>query len=135
MTLHLHKGSDLANREILAIAESDDFVKGTEKLICVLENLSLVKVLAGAGDYLGKQVQRVDILKDVGLAVGDEHHVEFVQWLVNKSHVILFDRGVLRAAVGELGEGREKRLYSRAWHLAELPREDSFPSTGADRCG
>lgn len=133
MTLHLEEGSDLANRQVFAVAEGDNLVKGAEQLVCILENLSLVQSPAGAGNNLGKEVERVDVLQDVGLAVGNEHHVELVERLVNESHIVLLNSSMLGAAVGKLGEGCQECLYSGSWHVTELPREDSFPSAGADR--
>ena len=135
MRLHLEERPDLADGQVLAVAEGNNLVKGAEELVGISENLALVEGLAGAGDNLGKQVERVDVLQNVGLAVGDEHHVELVERLVNESHIVLLNSRVLRAAVGELGQGSEECLYSRSWHVTELPREDSFPSTGTNRSG
>jgi hypothetical protein len=45
----------------------------------------------------------------------------------------LLDDGVLCAAIGEFGERGEESFYARSWHLSELSREDSFPSTGTNR--
>jgi hypothetical protein len=41
---------------------------------------------------------------------------------------------MLGSAIGELGEGGQEGFYSGPWHLAELPREDSFAPAGADGC-
>jgi hypothetical protein len=67
------------------------------------------------------------------LAVGNEDHVKLVEGLVNESNVVLLDDGVLCAAIGEFGERGEESFYARSWHLSELSREDSFPSTGTNR--
>lgn len=67
------------------------------------------------------------------MAVCDEHHVQLIQWLVHKAHIVLFDRGVLGAGVCQLGERGEKGFHARPWHLPELSGEDSFPATGTDR--
>lgn len=133
MTLHLEEGPDLADGQVLAVAEGDNLVKGAEELVCISDNLSLIEGSAGAGNDLGEEVERINVLEDVGLAVGDKHHVELVEGLVDESHIVLLNRGVLRAAVRELGEGCEERLYSGSWHVTELPREDSFTSTSANR--
>lgn len=50
-------------------------------------------------------MQRVDVLQDVRLPVGDEDHVKFVEWLIDIAHVVLLHGGVLRARVGKLWEG------------------------------
>lgn len=133
MRLHLQEGLDLADGQVLSVAEGDQFVKGAKQFVCISENFSLVEALAGTGDDLSEQVQGVNVLQDVGLLVGDEDHVEFVQWLVYESDIILLDSRMLGSAIRELGEGRKERLYSGSWHFSELSREDSFPSTGANR--
>lgn len=73
-------------------------------------------------------------MEDVGLAVGDEDHVELIEGLVDESDVVLLDRRMLGPAVRELREGGEKGLDARPGHLAELSRKDSFAPAGADRC-
>lgn len=59
-------------------------------------------------------------MENVGLAVGDEHHVQLVQWLVDESHVVLLDDGVLGAAVCQLGKRRKQGLDAGSGHLTEL---------------
>lgn len=132
MTLHVEEGLDLANGQVLSISQGDELVKGAEELVGILDNFPLVEALACAGHDLGEQVQGVDVLEDVGLAVGDEHHVEFVEGLVYEADIVLLDGCVLGAAVGEFGERRQESLYPRSWHLPKLSGEDSFPSTGAN---
>lgn len=73
-------------------------------------------------------------MEDVGLAVGDEDHVELIEGLVDESDIVLLDRRMLGPAVCELREGGEKRFDARPGHLAELSRKDSFAPAGADRC-
>lgn len=104
MTLHLQEGPDLADGQVLSVAESNQLVECAEKLVGISDNFSLVQSPAGARHHLGEQVQRIDVLEDVGLAVGDEHHVELVERLVNESHIVLLDDRVLCAAVCEFGE-------------------------------
>lgn len=64
-------------------------------------------------------MEGVDVLENVGLTVGDEDHVQLVQWLVHEADIVLLDRGVLGAAVGKLGKGEQEGLESRAAHLVE----------------
>lgn len=111
MTLHIQERLDLAHREVLAVTQCNQLIKGAEQLVGILDDFPLVQSLACAGDDLGEQVQRVDVLEDVGLAVGDEYHVELVERLVDESNIVLLDGGVLRAAVRQLGERREEGLY------------------------
>lgn len=133
MALHFEEGLNLADGQVLSVAEGDELVKGAEKLVGILDDFALVEGLACAGDDLGKQVQGVDVLEDVGLAVGDEDHVELVEGLVYEADIVLLDGGVLGAAVGKLGERSQESLYPRSWHLPKLSGEDSFPSSGANR--
>ena len=104
MTLHLQKSFYLAHCEVLAISQGHDLVEGTEQLEGILEDFPLVETSAYAGNYLGKEVKRVYVLKNVGLPVRDKDHVEFVQGLVYISHVVLLYSRVLGGRVGELGE-------------------------------
>lgn len=77
-------------------------------------------------------MQGVDVLQNVGLSVGDEHHVELVEGLVDESDIVLLDDCVLSAAVCQLGERRKESLNAGSGHLSKLSREDSFPASGAD---
>lgn len=133
MAFHVEKSLDLAHGKVLAVAKCHQLVKGTEELVGITNNLALVKRLARTGDNLGKEMQRINVLQDVGLAVGDEHHVELVKGLVDESDVVLLDRRVLGAAVCQLGERCKESLDPGPRHLAKLPREDSFTAAGADR--
>lgn len=133
VTLHVKEGPDLAEGEVLAVSEGDKLVKGTKQLVGIAKDLALVEGPAGARNDLGEKVERVNVLKNVGLAVGDEHHVELVEGLVDESDVVLLNRRVLGAALGQLGERREKSLNARPRHLAELAGQNGLPATGADR--
>jgi hypothetical protein len=133
--LHLEEGLDLADCEVFPVSQGDQLVKGAEQLIGILEDLSFVQALACAGNDLGKKVQGVNVLQDIGLAIRDEDHVELVKGLVDEADIILLDGGVLGAAVGELGERCQQSLDSRSGHLAELPRKDSFTAASADGGG
>jgi hypothetical protein len=75
VTLHLDERLDLAEGQVLAVSERDQLVESAQKLICISGDFPLVKALACAGDNLSEQVEGVDVLQDVGLAVGDEDHV------------------------------------------------------------
>lgn len=132
MTLHLHECLDLAHCEVFAVSQRYKLIKRAEELVSVSDNFPLVESSACAGDNLGEEVQRIDVLKDIGLAIGDENHVKLIQGLIHKSNIILLNGRVLCAAVGEFGERGEEGFYSRPWHLAKLPGEDSFAPTGAD---
>lgn len=112
MTLHVKECLDLANGQILAVTKGDELIKSTEQLVGVLNNLALVQALTGASDHLCKQVQRVDVLQNIRLAVGDENHVKFVEGLINKSDIVLFDDRVLCTAVGEFGERGKEGFYA-----------------------
>jgi hypothetical protein len=132
VTLHLQKSLDLADGEVLPVSERHQLVKGADQLEGIAEDFSFVEALAGAGDDLGEQVQRVDVLEDVGLLVGDEHHVQLIQRLVDKSDIVLLDGCVLGAGVGRLREGREEGFDARPLDVVEGPREDGLAAAGAD---
>lgn len=133
MTLHLEEGLDLADGQVLPVTQGDQLIESAQKLERIVDNFPLIQALACAGNDLGEEVQGVDVLEDVGLAVGDENHVKLVKRLIYESHIVLLDGRVLGAAVSELGERSQECLYSRSWHLPKLSREDSFPSPGANR--
>lgn len=133
MRLHLKEGLDLADGQVLPVTKGHQLVKGAEKFVGILDNLPLVEALACAGDNLREQVEGVDVLEDVRLSVGDEDHVELIERLVDKAHIVLLNGGVLGTAVGQFREGREEGFDAGSWHLPELAGEDSFPASGADR--
>lgn len=62
MTLHLDERLDLAKGKVLAVAESDQLVEGTEKFVGISGDLSLVETLACTGHDLRKEVKRIDVL-------------------------------------------------------------------------
>lgn len=132
MTLHFHEGLDLAYGEVLAISKGNELIEGAEKFVCISRDFPLVQRLACASDDLGKQVQRVDVLQDVGLPVRDEDHVELVQGLIYESNIILFHGRMLSTGVCKLGKRREESFNSGPGHLTELSGKDSFSSPGAD---
>ena len=104
MGLHLEESLDLADGQVLAVAQGDQLIESAEQFVGISEDFALVQTLACAGDHLGKEMERVDVLQNVGLAVGDEDHVQLVQGLVDKADVVLLDRGMLRARVGQFRE-------------------------------
>src|SRR5436190_120832 len=126
MALHLEKRLDLTNGQVLAVPEGDELVEGAEDVEGMLENLALVQAFAYAADDLGEEVERIDVLENVGLLVGDENHVELVQGLVDKSDVVLLDRGVLGARVGGLGESGKQGLDARTLHVMERSGKDGL---------
>ena len=132
MTLHFKKRLDLTDRQVLPIPKGDELVEGAEDVEGMLKDLALVQALAYAADDLGEQVKRVDVLENVGLLVGDEHHVELVQGLVDKSDIVLLDSGVLRSGVCSLGEGGEEGLNARALHIVERSGKDGLAAARAD---
>lgn len=104
MGLHLQEGLDLADCEIFPVTQSDELVKSAEQFVGILEDLPLFQALASTCDNLGEQVERIDILEDVGLAVRNEDHVEFVEGLIHETDVVLLNGSMLCACVGQLGE-------------------------------
>lgn len=90
----------MADGQVLPVTQSDQLVERAKQLVGIAEDLALVQALACAGDDLGEEVEGVDVLQDVGLAVGNEHHVELIKGLIDKADVILLHGGVLGARVG-----------------------------------
>ncbi|KIN99967.1 hypothetical protein M404DRAFT_776141 [Pisolithus tinctorius Marx 270] len=88
-------------------------------------NLALVRAPTHIRHDTRKQMQGLDVLKDVGRFVRDEENVEIFEWLVNVADLGGFDGGVLGVGRDELGEGRKKRFDTGPCHGVELPREDS----------
>jgi hypothetical protein len=77
-------------------------------------------------------VEGVDVLEDVGLLVGDEHHVQLVQGLVDESDIVLLDRCVLCARVCRLGEGCQEGFDARPLDVVECAGEDGLAATRAN---
>lgn len=65
MTLHVKECLDLTDGKIFAVPEGHELIKGTEQFVGILDDLALIEALAGARNYLCKQVQGVDILQNV----------------------------------------------------------------------
>ena len=102
MAFHFKKRLDLAQGQVLPVAQSNKLIKGAEQLVGISKNLPLVQAFADASHNLGKKVQRIYVLQDVGLPVGDENHVKFVEWLIDVTYVVLLHGSMLRARIGEL---------------------------------
>lgn len=132
VALHLQERLDLADGEVLPITKRHHLVKGAEDVKGMSEDLALVQRLAYAADHLGEEVQRVNVLEDVGLLVGDEHHVQLVQGLVDEADIVLLDRRVLGARVGGLGKRGEEGFDAGALDVVESPGNDGLAAAGAD---
>lgn len=104
VAFHVKEGLDLADSQIFPISQSNQFIECAEQFVCIADNLPLIQALAGAGDNLGEQMQRINVLENIGLTVGNEHHVKLVQGLVDKSNIVLLNGRMLRAAIGKAGE-------------------------------
>lgn len=133
VAFHLQERLDLTDGQVLPIAECHQLVEGADELVCIPKDLPFVEAFACAGNHLGEQMQRVDVLENVGLLIGDEHHVQFVQGLVNESDIVLFDCRVLCARVGGLGERCEEGFDARPLDVVECAGEDGLAAPGADR--
>ncbi len=99
MTVHLQERLDLADGQVLPVAQRDQLVKGAQKLVRIAQDLPFIKCSACAGDDLGKEVKGIDVLKNVGLTIGDQDHVELIQWLVDESYVVLLHCSMLGARI------------------------------------
>jgi hypothetical protein len=134
MTLHLQEGLDLRERKVLSVTQRDQLVVCAQQLEGIAEDFSLIQALADACGDLGKEMQTVNVLENVRLAVGDENNVQLIQWLVYESHVVLLNGGVLGLRIGKLGERSKESFNARPGNLAELAREDCFASASANGC-
>jgi hypothetical protein len=112
VTLHLEESLDLVDSQVLPVTKSNQLIEGAKQLVGILEDLPLVQALARASDHLGEEVKGINVLENVGLLVGDEDHVELVQGLIHEANIVLLNRGVLGAAVSELGKGEQQGLES-----------------------
>lgn len=101
MAFHLQKGLYLTEGEVFTISERDQFVKGTEQLECIAQDFPFVETFTDARCDLGEQVQTVNVLQDVGLAIGDEDDVQLVQGLVNEADIVLLNGSMLGSRVCE----------------------------------
>ena len=77
-------------------------------------------------------MQGVYVLQNVRLLVGNEHHVQLVERLVDEANVVLLDCRVLRPRVRRLGERCQQRLDARPLDVVESPCKDGLAATGAD---
>jgi len=120
MTLHFQERLDLTNCQVLPISQGDKFVEGTKQFVGILQDFPLIQGLACACNDLCKKVERVDVLQDVGLLVGDKDHVQFVEGLVYETDIVLLDGSMLSSGVCQLGKRGKKSFNSRSLHLTEL---------------
>jgi hypothetical protein len=104
VTLHLQESLDLRQRQVLPVSQSYQLVECAQQLEGIASNLPLIQTFADASGDLSKQVQAVDILENIGLAIGDQDNIQFVQWLVHEADVVLLDSGVLGSGIRKLGE-------------------------------
>ena len=63
----------------------------------------------------------IKYLKDVGVLVGDDEHVQGLHGLVEVPHAVGLDEGVLLANAHELGEGCKEALNAGLAQLYKLP--------------
>lgn len=54
MTFHLEEGLDLADGQVLPVAQSDELIEGAKKLVGISQNLPLVQAPTSAGDDLSE---------------------------------------------------------------------------------
>ena len=134
MRLHVEEGLDLAQSKVLTVSQGDKLVESAEQFESIAQDFSLIQASADTAYNLGEEVQRVDVLENVGLAVCDENHVQLIQGLIDETDIVLLDGCVLSSAVGELGERGEKSFNSRSLHLTELARQDGLAAACADGC-
>ena len=56
MRLHVEESLDLTQGEVLTVAQSNQLIKGAQKLKSIAQDLTLIQTSADAGDDLGEEV-------------------------------------------------------------------------------
>ena len=120
MTLHLQDTPNLSQVHVLPVSERDNLIKRAKNLEGILQNLAFIGAAAEVGDSASKEVEGVNILKDVGGFVGDEEDVEIFEGLVDVADVCGLDGGVLGIGGDQLGERGEEGLDPGLCHVTEL---------------
>lgn len=120
VTLHLQEGLNLRQRQVLPVSQGHQLIERAQQLKGIAQDFPLIEALANAGSHLGKKVQAIDVLENVGLAVGNKDNVELIQWLVHEAHVVLLDCCVLGSGVGQFGERSQESLNARTSNFPEL---------------
>ena len=120
VAVHLQHAAHLGQGHVLPVAEADDLVKRLQDLEARQEDVVLVQRVALVAHRAGQEMQRVNVLQDVGVLRRDEDHVQILKRLVYVAHRVRLHRRVLRVRGDELRERRQQRLDPRAGHLPEL---------------
>ena len=94
-----------------------------------------VKARSTSPHHSGEESERLQVLQDVAVLSGDQHHVELLQRLVDVADAVRLHEGVLLPGVHQLGEGSQETLDASPGHLHELPGHDGLPGLGAHRRG
>ena len=95
VAFHLQESLNLGQRQVLPVTQGHQLVERAKQLEGIAQDLPLIQTPANAGRHLGKQMQAVDVLEDVRLAVRNEHDVQLVERLVHEAHVILLNNRML----------------------------------------
>lgn len=128
VTFHFEECLYLRQREVLPVSQCDHFIESAEQLEGIAQDLPFVQTPANAGNDLGKKVQTVDVLENVGLLVCNQDDVELIQRLVNESHVVLLDCSMLGTGICQFWERCKQCLDPRTCDFTELARENGFPA-------
>lgn len=65
VTLHFQESLDLRQRKVLTVTHSHQFIKRTQELKGIAQNLTLIQALADAGSHLRKKMKTVNILQNI----------------------------------------------------------------------
>ena len=122
MTLHLQHAPHLRQRHLLSVAQAYDLVECAKQIESVFNNFPFFCVSAHVRHDAGNQVQRLNVLEDIGGLVRDQEDVKFLQRLVDVSNLGGFDRRVLGVCRDEFWEGGQKGFDPGSRHVAELAR-------------
>jgi hypothetical protein len=82
MTLHLQYAPHLYEIDLFSITHAHDLIKSAKKLKALFLNFTLVCGTADIRHDTCKEVEGIDILKDIGSFISDEKDVKIFQGLV-----------------------------------------------------
>lgn len=131
MTFHFHDVADAVQVHLFAVAHTDYLVEAAQDFKAPGEHLGLCQApSAEIASHSREKMERVDILEDIALPIGENDEPEIIEGLVDiaDSRSWIVDDSVLRRRRHKLGERGEKRFEASAWQLAELAGDDRWRS-------
>lgn len=79
-------------------------------------------------------MERVDVLEDVGVLVGEQNHIKVFQWLINIPHRLVFNGSIVAIQFGnQTGKVTKKSCDTVLRYVTKQTRKKRFSASGADR--